>query len=198
MRAMLLFIDNYDSFTYNLVHYFGEIIDDMRVIRNDVNTVDEIMAMKPRGIVLGPGPCDPDAAGVCLPLTGAAADAKIPLLGVCLGHQTIGQYFGANVVRAKQVMHGKMGTIEHDGTGVFLDLPSPYQATRYHSLTIDPSTVPDCLRVNAHIGNDDTIMGIAHRELPIHGVQFHPESIASEFGHELIQNFIKIMEAHHV
>ena len=195
---MLLFIDNYDSFTYNLVHYFGEIVDDMEVIRNDQASVEEILAKKPKGIVIGPGPCDPDAAGICIPLTLAAANVGIPLLGVCLGHQTIGQAFGGKVVRAREVMHGKMGIIDHNGTSVFKNLPANYKATRYHSLTIEPESLPDCLEVTAHIQNDETIMGVAHKTLPIHGVQFHPESIASEYGHELIKNFIDIMEAHNV
>ncbi len=195
---MLLFIDSYDSFTYNLVHYFGEVVDNMEVHRNDMITVDEVLAKKPSGIVLGPGPCDPDSAGICLALAKAAAAENIPLLGVCLGHQTIGQIFGGKIIRAREIMHGKMGTIEHNGESVFKNLPSPYEATRYHSLTIDPETLPDCLEVTARIQNDTTIMGIAHKTLPIHGVQFHPESIASQFGHELIKNFIDIMEAHHV
>ncbi len=191
---MLLFIDNYDSFTYNLVHYFGEVVDEMKVIRNDKASVDEILAFQPNGIVLSPGPCSPNEAGICLDLVGAAANAQIPLFGICLGHQTIGQYFGAKIVRAREVMHGKMGRIEHDGTGVFKDIPTPYEATRYHSLTIDPETMPHCLDVTARIENDSTIMGISHKTLPIHGVQFHPESIASEYGHELVRNFVSIME----
>ncbi len=191
---MLLFIDNYDSFTYNLVHYFGQAGADMKVIRNDEATVDEIWAMNPKGIVLSPGPCTPNEAGVCLDLTRSAIEKRIPLFGVCLGHQAIGQVFGGKVVRAKEVMHGKMGMVEHNGTSVFADLPSPLEATRYHSLVIEPGTLPDEIEITATIEGDDTIMGIRHNTLPIHGVQFHPESIASQYGHEMIENFVKIME----
>ncbi|MCC5973479.1 MAG: aminodeoxychorismate/anthranilate synthase component II [Rubellimicrobium sp.] len=189
---MLLLIDNYDSFTYNLVHYLGELGADVMVRRNDVLNVQEAMALRPAGIVLSPGPCDPDQAGICLALTRAAAETRTPLLGVCLGHQTIGQAFGGRVIRCHEIVHGKMGTMHHDASGVFADLPSPYVATRYHSLVVERETLPDSLRVNAWLG-DGTIMGLAHRELPIHGVQFHPESIASEHGHGLLRNFLNLL-----
>ncbi len=186
---MLLLIDNYDSFTYNLVHYLGELGARMEVHRNDALDVQDAMAMRPSGILLSPGPCDPDQAGICLPLTMAAAEAGIPLLGVCLGHQTIGQAFGGKVVRCHEIVHGKMGQMHHKGKGLFAGLPSPFQATRYHSLIVERETLPDCLEVTAEL-EDGTIMGLQHRDLPIHGVQFHPESIASEHGHALLQNFL--------
>ncbi len=186
---MILLIDNYDSFTWNLVHYLGELGAETRVVRNDALSVAEALALKPDAILLSPGPCDPDQAGICLDLTLAAAEARIPLLGVCLGHQTIGQAFGGRVVRHEQIVHGKTDMIEHDGKGVFAGLPSPLRATRYHSLVVARDELPDCLTVNAWL-NDGTIMGLRHRELPIHGVQFHPESIASEHGHELLKNFL--------
>jgi len=186
---MILLIDNYDSFTWNLVHYLGELGAETRVVRNDALSVAEALALKPDAILLSPGPCDPDQAGICLDLTLAAAEARIPLLGVCLGHQTIGQAFGGRVVRHDQIVHGKTDMIEHDGKGVFAGLPSPLRATRYHSLVVARDELPDCLTVNAWL-NDGTIMGLRHRELPIHGVQFHPESIASEHGHELLKNFL--------
>lgn len=187
---MLLLIDNYDSFTYNLVHYFGELGADVKVVRNDALDVQQAMGMGAEAIVLSPGPCDPSAAGICLPLTLAAAEANVPLLGVCLGHQTIGEAFGGHVVRAGEIVHGKMGTIHHAGKGVFRGLPSPFQATRYHSLIVDRATLPDCLEVTAWL-EDGMIMGLRHREKPIEGVQFHPESIASEHGHQMIRNFIE-------
>jgi len=186
---MLLLIDNYDSFTYNLVHYLGELGANIRVVRNDAMDVQAAMALKPEMIVLSPGPCDPSQAGICLPLTMAAAEAKIPLLGVCLGHQTIGQAFGGKVVRCHEIVHGKMGTMHHNGTGVFTGLPSPFLATRYHSLVVDRDTLPDCLEANAWL-EDGTIMGLRHKTLPIEGVQFHPESIKSEHGHQLLRNFL--------
>ncbi|WP_299148426.1 aminodeoxychorismate/anthranilate synthase component II [uncultured Tateyamaria sp.] len=189
---MLLLIDNYDSFTYNLVHYLGELGADVVVRRNDALDVQEAMGMRPEGILLSPGPCDPDQAGICLALTQAAAETRVPLMGVCLGHQTIGQAFGGKVVRAPDIVHGKMGTMHHTGTGLFADLPTPFEATRYHSLTVDRTTLPDCLEITAEI-EDGTIMGLAHRELPIHGVQFHPESIRSEHGHALLRNFTDLM-----
>jgi len=187
---MLLLIDNYDSFTYNLVHYLGELGADVVVHRNDALNVQEAMALKPTAIVLSPGPCDPDQAGICLALTAAAAETKTPLLGVCLGHQTIGQAFGGKVVRCHDIVHGKMGLMHHSGKGVFAGLPSPFQATRYHSLVVDRATLPDCLEVTAWL-EDGTIMGLRHRELPIEGVQFHPESIASEHGHRMLQTFLE-------
>lgn len=186
---MLLLIDNYDSFTYNLVHYLGELGADIRVVRNDALNVQEAMALQPEMIVLSPGPCDPAAAGICLPLTHAAAEAGIPLLGVCLGHQTIGEAFGGRVIRCHEIVHGKMGTMHHKGEGVFRGLPSPFLATRYHSLVVERETLPDCLEVTAWL-EDGTIMGLRHKTLPIEGVQFHPESIASEHGHQLLKNFL--------
>ncbi|APX25040.1 MAG: type 1 glutamine amidotransferase [Rhodobacteraceae bacterium] len=190
---MLLLIDNYDSFTYNLVHYVGELGVETQVWRNDALNVQEAMALKPTGILLSPGPCDPDQAGICLALTEAAAETGVPLFGVCLGHQTIGQAFGGKVVQHAEIVHGKMGLVHHDGTGVFAGLPSPFEATRYHSLVVERDSLPDCLIANAWL-EDGTIMGLRHRDLPIHGVQFHPESIASEHGHALIQNFLDTMK----
>jgi len=188
---MLLLIDNYDSFTYNLVHYLGELGADVVVKRNDALEVNEAMAMGADAIMLSPGPCDPAQAGICLELTRAAAAAQVPLMGVCLGHQTIGEMFGGRVVRCAEIVHGKMGQMIHDSSGVFAGLPSPFAATRYHSLIVERETLPDCLVVNAEL-EDGTIMGLRHAELPIHGVQFHPESIASEHGHKLLQNFLEI------
>ena len=186
---MILLIDNYDSFTYNLVHYLGELGADVQVHRNDALDVQEAMALKPEGILLSPGPCDPDQAGICLALTEAAAETKTPLLGVCLGHQTIGQAFGGKVVRAGEIVHGKMGTIHHEGGGVFKGLPSPLEGTRYHSLIVERESLPDSLEVTSWL-EDGTIMGLSHKTLPIHGVQFHPESIRSEHGHAMLQNFL--------
>lgn len=190
---MLLLIDNYDSFTYNLVHYLGELGADVAIHRNDALTVQDAIAMRPAGILLSPGPCDPDKAGICLALTAAAAEQRIPLMGVCLGHQAIGQAFGGKVVRADDIVHGKMGLIHHEGQGLFKGLPSPFEATRYHSLVVDRDSLPDCLTVTAWL-EDGTIMGLQHRELPIHGVQFHPESIASEHGHAMLKNFLNEMK----
>ena len=190
---MLLLIDNYDSFTWNLVHMLGELGADVTVHRNDALDVQAALALKPAGILLSPGPCDPDQAGICLALTHAAAETRTPLMGVCLGHQTIGQAFGGKVVRCHEIVHGKMGNIHHSGTGLFQGLPSPFAATRYHSLIVDKDTLPDCLDVTAHL-EDGTIMGLQHRELPIHGVQFHPESIASEHGSALMKNFLATMK----
>jgi anthranilate synthase component II len=186
---MLLLIDNYDSFTYNLVHYLGELGADVVVRRNDALSVQDVMAMRPEAVVLSPGPCDPDQAGICLPLTLAAAETGLPLLGVCLGHQTIGQAMGGRVVRCHEIVHGKMGRIQHSGQGVFAGLPSPFLATRYHSLVVDRDSLPASLEVTAWL-DDGTIMGLRHREKPIEGVQFHPESIASEHGHQLLRNFL--------
>ena len=187
---MLLLIDNYDSFTYNLVHYFGELGAEVVVRRNDALNVQEAMAMNPAAIVLSPGPCDPDQAGICLALTEAAAETRTPLLGVCLGHQAIGQAFGGKVVRCHEIVHGKMGAMHHAGKGVFAGLPSPFLATRYHSLIVDRATLPDCLEVTAWL-EGGTIMGLRHRDLPIEGVQFHPESIASEHGHQMLRTFLE-------
>ena len=187
---MLLLIDNYDSFTWILVHYLGELGADVVVKRNDALQVQDVIAMQPEVIVLSPGPCDPAAAGICLPLTRAAATAGIPLLGVCLGHQTIGEAFGGKVVRCHEIVHGKMGEMYHEGKGMFRGLPSPFLATRYHSLVVDRDSLPDCLEVTAWL-KDGTIMGLRHRSLPIEGVQFHPESIASEHGHRMLRNFLE-------
>lgn len=188
---MLLLIDNYDSFTYNLVHYFGELGEAVVVKRNDELSVAGAMAMNPSAILLSPGPCDPNQAGICLGLIDAAAKARIPLMGVCLGHQSIGQAFGGKVVRSNEIVHGKVGEIIHSGTGLFATLPSPFKATRYHSLTVDRATLPACLQITAEVA-DGTIMGLQHRELPIHGVQFHPESIATEHGHTMLRNFLTL------
>ena len=190
---MLLLIDNYDSFTYNLVHYLGELGAEVAVHRNDTLNVQEAMAMNPAGILLSPGPCDPDQAGICLALTQAAAETRTPLMGVCLGHQTIGQAFGGKVVRAPDIVHGKMGTMQHTGTGLFAGLPTPFAATRYHSLIVDRATLPDCLEITAEL-DDGIIMGLQPRDLPIHGVQFHPESIRSEHGHALLKNFLDLLK----
>ncbi|MGE0093660.1 MAG: aminodeoxychorismate/anthranilate synthase component II [Alphaproteobacteria bacterium] len=187
---MFLLIDNYDSFTYNLFHFLGELGAEIEVRRNDKVTAEEAVAMKPQGIILSPGPCDPDRAGVCLPLTALAAEKNIPLLGVCLGHQTIGQVFGGRVVRAPEPMHGKLSAIHHEGQSVFRGLPNPIMATRYHSLTVEGAP-EDVLAVTART-QDGVVMGLAHRTKPIHGVQFHPESIASEHGHDLLRNFLDL------
>jgi anthranilate synthase component 2 len=190
---MLLLIDNYDSFTYNLVHYLGDLGADVVVKRNDALSTQDALAMNPAGILLSPGPCDPDQAGICLELTKAAAIARVPLMGVCLGHQTIGQAFGGNVVRCHEIVHGKMGMMHHTGKGLFQGLPTPFEATRYHSLVVDRDTLPDTLEITAEL-EDGTIMGLQHKDLPIHGVQFHPESIASQHGHALLQNFLNEMK----
>jgi len=194
MGAMLLLIDNYDSFTYNLVHYLGELGAEATVRRNDALDVQQAMAREPQAILLSPGPCDPSQAGICLALTQAAAETATPLMGVCLGHQAIGQAFGGKVVQAHDIVHGKMGAIHHDATGVFAGLPSPFDATRYHSLVVERESLPDCLAVNAWL-EDGTIMGLRHKDLPIHGVQFHPESIASQHGHKLLRNFLDLVLA---
>jgi anthranilate synthase component II len=186
---MLLIIDNYDSFTFNLVHYFEELGARTHVIRNDVMSAQEALALGPRAVVLSPGPCDPDKAGICLELIGTAP-ADLPILGVCLGHQAIGQVFGGAVVSARSIMHGKTSAIIHDATGVFAGLPSPFTATRYHSLAVAlPENSP--LRVTARTA-DGEIMGLAHESRPVHGVQFHPESIASQHGHDLLANFLAL------
>jgi anthranilate synthase component II len=185
---MLLMIDNYDSFTYNLVQYFGELGQDVRVYRNDEIEVDAIAQLAPERICISPGPCTPNEAGVTLALIERFAGA-IPILGVCLGHQAIGQAFGGHVVRAKALMHGKTSAIEHTGVGVFSGLPSPFTATRYHSLAVRRETLPRCLEVTAWTA-DGEVMGLRHKALPLEGVQFHPESIATEHGHELLRNFL--------
>ncbi|HHN72716.1 MAG TPA: aminodeoxychorismate/anthranilate synthase component II [Thermopetrobacter sp.] len=186
---MILLIDNYDSFTYNLVHYLGEAGARCEVVRNDALSVADALAMKPDGIVLSPGPCTPNEAGICVDLVRAAAEHGVPLLGVCLGHQSIGQAFGGRIVRAPELMHGKTSPITHEGEGVFEALPSPFEATRYHSLIVEEDSLPPELAVTAR--SCGLIMGLRHREHEIHGVQFHPESIASQYGHDLLRNFLK-------
>lgn len=187
---MLLMIDNYDSFTYNLVHYLQELKADIEVVRNDALSVAEVLARKPSGIVISPGPCDPDTAGICLELIEKLPE-NLPLFGVCLGHQSIGQAFGGKVIAAKSIMHGKTSPIEHNGQGVFAGLPSPFEATRYHSLAVEPHSLPDCLEITAQTV-DGEIMGLRHKTRPIEGVQFHPESIASEHGHDILANFLAL------
>ncbi len=187
---MLVLIDNYDSFTYNLVHFLGELGTTSEVIRNDKVTADEVLKMKPKAIVLSPGPCTPNEAGVCLDLI-AKAGAKIPLLGVCLGHQSIGQAYGGKVIRAPEPMHGKLSTITHTNKGVFKGLPEKIEVTRYHSLIVERESLPDCLEVTAET-SDGIIMGLMHKTHPVHGVQFHPESIASQQGHALLANFLDL------
>lgn len=190
---MLLLIDNYDSFTYNLVHYLGELGADVKVVRNDALSARDAMALNPAGVMLSPGPCDPDQAGICLEMVALAAETRTPLIGVCLGHQSIGQAFGGKVVRCHEIVHGKMGQMQHTGEGLFEGLPSPFAATRYHSLVVDRKSLPESLKITAEL-QDGTIMGLQHRELPIHGVQFHPESIRSEHGHAMLGNFLKTMK----
>ncbi|MDJ0607489.1 MAG: aminodeoxychorismate/anthranilate synthase component II [Kiloniellales bacterium] len=187
---MFLLIDNYDSFTYNLFHFLGELGAEVTVKRNDALGVAEALAMEPQGIVLSPGPCDPDQAGICLDLVEAAAGQR-PILGVCLGHQAIGQAFGGRVVRAPSPMHGKTSEVRNTGEGVFQGLPERFEATRYHSLTVERDSLPDCLEITAEC-DEGVIMGLRHKELPVHGVQFHPESIATEHGHALLKNFLTI------
>lgn len=192
----LLVIDNYDSFTYNLVHFLGELGAELTVFRNDKITLDEIAAMTPEGIVLSPGPCTPNEAGICLALIDRFK-AETPILGVCLGHQAIGQAMGGDVIRAPELMHGKTSRINHTGKGLFRGLNSGFEATRYHSLTVKRETLPSVLEVTATT-DDGLIMGLQHRSLPVHGVQFHPESIASENGHALLQNFLDITRDFHL
>jgi anthranilate synthase component 2 len=187
---MLLLIDNYDSFTYNLFHFLGELGAEVRVERNDALTSDQVLALKPQGIVLSPGPCTPNEAGICLELI-EKADGSVPILGVCLGHQAIGQAYGGKVVRAPEPMHGKLSKVHHTGKSVFRGLDNDFKATRYHSLTIAPDSVPDMLEVTA-TSEDGVIQGVMHKSHPVHGVQFHPESIASENGHALLANFLAL------
>ena len=191
---MLLMIDNYDSFTYNLVQYFGELGQEVRVVRNDALTPADVGALRPSAIVISPGPGTPDEAGISMPLI-EQFGATVPVFGVCLGHQSIGQVFGGRVVRAKTIMHGKTSPVHHDGKGVFRGLPSPFDATRYHSLVVEQSSLPACLEVSAWTraadGSIDEIMGLRHRTLPIEGVQFHPESILTRHGHDLLRNFLE-------
>ena len=190
---MLLMIDNYDSFTYNLVQYFGELGQEVKVVRNDALSVDEIAALGAERIVISPGPCTPDQAGVSLEVLDSLS-GKLQILGVCLGHQSLGQAFGGKVVRAKSIMHGKTSPIHHTGLGVFAGLPSPFQATRYHSLVVEKASLPDCLEITAWTENEDgsfdEIMGLRHRTLAVESVQFHPESILTEHGHAMLQNFL--------
>lgn len=190
---MYIVIDNYDSFTYNLVHFLGELGAEMAVWRNDAITPQAVIDEAPEGIVISPGPCDPDKAGICLELVEKAA-GKIPMLGVCLGFQTIGQVFGAKVQRAPRMMHGKVSRISHDGQALFEGLESPFTATRYHSLMLASDSIPDCLEVTARSDDDQLVMGIRHKTHPLYGVQFHPESIASEFGHDLLRNFLRLSQ----
>lgn len=189
----LLMVDNYDSFTYNLVQYFGELGEDVRVYRNDQITVDEIEALKPDHICISPGPCSPAEAGISVAVIKHFA-GRIPILGVCLGHQSIGAAFGGKIVRAKEIMHGKTSLVTHRGTDVFRGLPSPFTVIRYHSLAIERASLPDCLEVTAETA-DGEIMGVRHKTLPIYGVQFHPESILSEHGHDMLRNFLTIDHA---
>ncbi len=188
---MIILIDNYDSFTYNLVQYLGDLGAETTVYRNDQITSDEVFDLQPSGIVISPGPSDPDHAGICLDVIKQAAENNTPLFGVCLGHQAIGQVFGGKIVRVPP-MHGKTSDMFHDGESVFKGLPSPFEATRYHSLSIEPTSFPDCLTITAKT-EDGTIMGLQHKEKPIHGVQFHPESIATQHGHDMIKNFLDII-----
>ncbi|MDE0305350.1 MAG: aminodeoxychorismate/anthranilate synthase component II [Albidovulum sp.] len=186
---MLLLIDNYDSFTYNLVHYLGELGADIVVRRNDVLSAEEAIGLKPEAIVVSPGPGKPESAGICLQLVEEAAAARMPLLGVCLGHQAIGQAFGGKVVQCGEIVHGKTAPIFHRETGLFKGLPCPFEATRYHSLIVERKSLPETLEVTSWI-DDGTVMGVRHRDLPIHGVQFHPESIASQYGHRILEAFL--------
>jgi anthranilate synthase component II len=191
---MLLMIDNYDSFTYNLVQYFGELGQDVRVVRNDAMDAAGIAALKPDRIVISPGPCTPNEAGVSLEVL-ATLSGTVPILGVCLGHQSLGQAFGGKVIRAKTIMHGKTSAIRHRGTGVFAGLPDPFEATRYHSLVVEKASLPDCLEITAWTedenGGFDEIMGLRHKTLPVEGVQFHPESILTQHGHDMLRNFLR-------
>jgi len=186
---MLLLLDNYDSFTYNLYHYLGELGQQAVVWRNDAVSVEQVLQMRPDAIVISPGPCDPDQAGISLELVRAAAGV-CPILGVCLGHQAIAQAFGGRIVRADTVMHGKLSAVEHEGRGILRGLPSPFAATRYHSLVAEPESLPACLEVTARTA-DGVIMALEHKELPVWGVQFHPESIETEHGHQLLRNFLE-------
>ena len=187
---MILVIDNYDSFTYNLVHYLNELGAETTVVRNDAISVQDALALKPEAVLLSPGPCTPDQAGICLPLLRAAPEG-LAIFGVCLGHQAMGQAYGGDVIRAKQLMHGKTSQIHHNGKGIFAGLPNPFTATRYHSLAVDKATLPDDLEITAWT-DDGEIMGLQHRTRPIYGVQFHPESIATEGGHQLLANFLDL------
>nr|MBP8206271.1 aminodeoxychorismate/anthranilate synthase component II [Acinetobacter sp.] len=192
---MLLMIDNYDSFTYNIVQYFGELDQEVKVVRNDQVTLEQIERWQPKYLVIGPGPCSPTEAGISIPAINHFA-GKIPLLGVCLGHQAIGQAFGGNIIRAKTVMHGRLSDMHHSSKGIFSNLPSPFAATRYHSLVIEQDSLPECLEVtcwtNQADGSIEEIMGVKHKTLAVEGVQFHPESILSQHGHQIFKNFLEI------
>ena len=190
-ETMIVLIDNYDSFTYNLVQYLGDLGTKTEVYRNDQITPEAVFNLNPKAIVISPGPSDPDHAGICMDVIEKAANENMPLFGVCLGHQAIGQVFGGNIIRVAP-MHGKTSDILHDGASVFKNLPSPFEATRYHSLTIEPDSLPDCLKVTAKT-EDNVIMGVQHKDKPIHGVQFHPESIATNHGHDMLKNFLDLI-----
>ena len=189
---MIVLIDNYDSFTYNLVQYLGELGAQTDIYRNDEITVEDVLKLNPTGIMISPGPSDPDRAGICMDLIKASADNDLPLFGVCLGHQCLGQIYGGKVIRAPAPMHGKTSQMFHEGKSVFKDLPSPFEATRYHSLIVEKETLPDCLDITANT-DDGIIMGLQHKEKPLHGVQFHPESIATQHGHQMVQNFLDML-----
>lgn len=189
---MLLLIDNYDSFTYNLVHYFGELGAPVKVYRNDAISVSEVLSIRPSAVIISPGPCDPDQAGICLELIKACA-GNVPILGVCLGHQAIGQAFGGKVIRAPDLMHGKICDVYHVESCLYKDIPSPFAATRYHSLIVEKESLPKCFNVTANT-KEGIVMGLEHKEHVIHGIQFHPESIASEHGHDLLRNFLTIVQ----
>jgi anthranilate synthase/aminodeoxychorismate synthase-like glutamine amidotransferase len=186
---MVLMIDNYDSFTYNLVQYLGELGEQVRVVRNDEISIDEVEALAPARVVISPGPCTPSEAGMSLEII-ERFSGRVPILGVCLGHQAIGQAFGGKVVRARQVMHGKVSRIRHDGRGVFAGVPNEFVATRYHSLVVERASLPECVEVSAE-SEDGEIMGLRHRSLPVEGVQFHPEALLTEHGHKMLENFLK-------
>jgi len=192
---MVLMIDNYDSFTYNLVQYFGELGEDVRVVRNDDMTLAALRTLEPEAIVISPGPCTPNEAGISLEII-EQLSGSVPIFGVCLGHQSIGQAFGGKVVRAREIMHGKTSMIHHDGKGVFRGVPNPFEATRYHSLIVEKSSLPECLEVSAWTvdanGAPDEIMGLRHKSLAVEGVQFHPESILTQHGHALLRNFLGV------
>jgi anthranilate synthase component II len=190
---MIVLIDNYDSFTWNLYHYLGELGAETVVHRNDAVSVGQVLSARPEAIVLSPGPCTPNEAGICLDLV-RQAQGKVAILGVCLGHQAVGQAYGGRVVRARQLIHGKLSSIHHGGTGIFRGIPRPFEATRYHSLIVERASLPECLEVTAET-EDGIVMGISHKTLPVHAVQFHPESIASQYGHTLLQNFISLAKA---
>jgi anthranilate synthase component 2 len=192
VKNMIVLIDNYDSFTFNLVQYFGDLGAPCEVFRNDKISVEDVLRLMPQGIVISPGPGNPDQAGICLDLIKSAGEQDIPLFGVCLGHQSIGQVFGGNVIRAPRPMHGKISEIRHTNTGIFKGLPSPFPVTRYHSLIVERATLPFCLNISAET-DDGLIMALQHKTKPIHGVQFHPESIATAHGHDLIKNFIGLL-----